>query len=289
MNATTTSPDLIRLAREPAPPRGLVPSARLLVSLALAALFVLPLASAARAESPAPRSSPPAIDLRGLERKRPPSGDPGSTPATAPATTLTRAAPAAGMCLPPRGPWPDEEGVLLEGEPTPYERRVVERQIQRCMRSVELVADPWRVLALFRLEEQLAIPDEARGILGAIWCIESGMRTRASSGGPIRGDVTDGQPHAIGPLQGHAWLWQWCGLVPDAADDLFQAARCYWSRVSDRHAQLGAACGKHGWRVAEALTANGRKYLPMGCKAESGHWLELESWRIDELPAPEAR
>lgn len=236
--------------------------------------------------------SPPMIDVENLVRKKKVVDDQvpqmvvdaiDRTLAASPEKNADRTPPPAPMCKQPTGPWPNEEGTLLEAPITELERNEVSLQISRCARSVHRVADPWRVLALYRLEAQLGVPDDMRGILGAIWCIEGGMRSEAASGGPIRGDHDErGYPMALGPFQGHGWLWNWCGLDADAADDLYLAARCYWSRVADRHQTLEGRCGKRGWRVAEALTANGPKYQHEGCKAESGHYKELAGWRLAE-------
>jgi hypothetical protein len=247
--------------------RPFVRGARLILAAMTAMMGIATHDGAARAESPPP-NSPPAIDMRSLERGPRP-------PRPKPVARVERPA----MCLPPEGPWPNEEGALLEAPPTPQESREVARQIARCLRSVGAVADPWKVLALWRLEAVLGVPHEARGILGATWCVEGAMRDEAPAGGPIRGDLLDGEPLAYGPLQGHWWLWEWCGLRTSAADDLLVAARCYWARVEDRHARLAGRCGKDGWRVAEALTANGPKYQLYGCEAESAHWRELMTWR----------
>lgn len=235
------------------------------------------LATVGTAEARAER--PPMIDTSNLKRtpdtrKILPAPEPEAD------TTVDRMPPVAPSCHWPSGPWPSEEGALLESPITVEERNEVALQIGRCSRSVHLIADPWRVLALYRLEEQLGVPDELRGIFGAIWCIEGAMRSQASAGGPIRGDLDErGRAMALGPFQGHGWLWKWCGLEVEAADDLYLAARCYWSRVADRHTALAGACGKKDWRVAEALTANGRKYAGQGCKALSGHVRELDAWR----------
>ena len=79
--------------------------------------------------------------------------------------------PIGGMCEMPSGPSPTMLGVLLEEPVTEHERQVVETQIDRCVRDVRTVADPWLVLGLYRFEEVLGVPEEARGILGAVWCI----------------------------------------------------------------------------------------------------------------------
>lgn len=185
--------------------------------------------------------------------------------------------PIGGMCEMPSGPSPTMLGVLLEEPATEYERQVVETQIDRCVRDVRTVADPWLVLGLYRFEEVLGVPEEARGILGAVWCIEAAMRIEAAGGGAIRGDIRDGQAMAHGPVQMWPWMREWCGLTDAGVDDLWASMACYWQRVEDR---MGKASGcAEPWRVAEALTANGMRYQHHGCKAESSHWRELERWR----------
>lgn len=167
-------------------------------------------------------------------------------------------------------PLPSRLGVLLEAPISDAERIEVETQIERCARSVGKVADPWLVLALYRLESDLGVPPEALGILGATWCWESAMRTS-----PRSGDV--GRSH--GAFQMQDWLWEWCGARGPTMDVL-DAATCYWSRVADRFESKGRRCPERArWRVSEALTANGPKYASHGCKAESLHWEELQRWR----------
>ena len=182
-----------------------------------------------------------------------------------------------GMCEMPSGPSPTMLGVLLEEPVTEHERQVVETQIDRCVRDVRTVADPWLVLGLYRFEEVLGVPEAARGILGAVWCIEAAMRIEAAGGGAIRGDWRHGMAMAHGPVQMWSWMREWCGLTDAGVDDLWASMACYWQRVEDR---MGKASGcAEPWRVAEALTANGMRYQHHGCKAESKHWRELERWR----------
>ncbi len=228
--------------------------------------------SKSRAESPPP-NDPPAIDTRSLARQLV------SPRAEKPAPRKPDPTPSGGVCKMPEGPWPNEVGTLLAEPPSVAESEEVTLQITRCLRSVGAVADPWNVLALVRLEKVLGVPEDARGILGAVWCVEGAMRDEAPTGGPIRGDLLDGEAQAYGPFQGHYWLWEWCGLHTAAADDLLLAARCYWARVEDRYVTVKGQCGSDDWRVAEALTANGPRYQLYGCKAESQHWRELKTWR----------
>lgn len=181
------------------------------------------------------------------------------------------------VCHWPEGPSPTLLGVLTEELPTEAERQVVETQIARCKRDVVTVADPWLVLAVYRYEELIGVPDEARGILGAVWCMEAAMRTQSADGEAIRGDWQDGRAMAHGPAQLWPWHRAWCGLTEAGADDVLAALGCYWQRVVDRHPKASRCAD--AWRVAEALTANGPKYQHHGCKAESKHWRELMRWR----------
>lgn len=254
---------------------------------ALLPLFILALSGLTAPTSRAER--PPLINSDNLSRTRHIDlGRPqGAAPADTAAVSADDSPPPGPMCGEPTGPWPSEEATLLEAPITVEERNEVALQIGRCMRSVGRVADPWQVLALYRLEERLGVPDELRGILGAVWCIEGAMRSESVHGGPIRGDFDErGRAMALGPFQGHGWLWKWCGLDDAGADDLYLAARCYWSRVADRYQALQGRCGKKTWRVAEALTANGPKYAADGCAAQSGHYQELVGWRRWERRQP---
>lgn len=211
------------------------------------------------------RAEPPPIIREMVSRPRP----------TAP--TMPRPVMDGGVCQWPEGPSPTLLGVLTEELPTETERQVVETQIARCKRDVVTVADPWLVLAVYRYESLLGVPDEARGILGAVWCIEAAMRTQSADGEAIRGDWQDGRAMAHGPAQLWPWHRAWCGLSEAGADDVFASLGCYWQRVIDRHAKASRCAD--AWRVAEALTANGPKYQHHGCKAESKHWVELMRWQ----------
>jgi hypothetical protein len=171
---------------------------------------------------------------------------------------------------------PTHMGVLLEEAPSEEERVVVERAISKCERDVRAVADPWKVLALHRLEKELGVPKEVESLLIATWCWEGAMR----SDKPIRGDFNGGRAHSFGPFQMQAWFWDWCNLptAPVVYDDLTVAATCYWSRVRDVAERMDCPA-KDRWPAAEAMAANGMKYKHYGCKARSKHWKELESWK----------
>lgn len=177
-------------------------------------------------------------------------------------------------------PLPTQLSVLLEDPPTEEERREIYTQIAACQHNTVRSADPWLVLALWRLEGILGVPDEARGILGATWCIESAFRSDTRSGSPIRGDFRQGHAYAHGPFQLWPWFRTWCGLSDGGADDLLAAATCYWARIQDRYeVRVRDLRCKEPWKVAEAFTANGPRYVSEGCRAESKHWKEMKQWR----------
>lgn len=185
--------------------------------------------------------------------------------------------PEESMCLPPTATPPSHIGVLLQEPPDEEERTSVETQIDRCKRDVKGVADPFLVLAVLRLEDELGVPAEARGILGSVWCMEASMKLEGRDGGPVRGDFHGGTAMAHGPAQLWPWHRDWCGLTDGGADDLLASLTCYWQRVVDRREKRAMNC-KDSWRVGEALAANGPKYKSWGCKAKSSHWRELERW-----------
>lgn len=161
---------------------------------------------------------------------------------------------------------PTHLGVLLMDAATPDESAEVTFQIQQCSRRVTRVADPFMVLALLRLEQDLGAP---KGVLASAWCWETAMRPV-----PVRGDA--GASHGFFQMQG--WFWDACGLpmVDRVTLDLPMAATCYFSRV-----QQYLDDGKCPGNVtrAEALAANGPKYASHGCKAKSLHAAELARWR----------
>ena len=177
-----------------------------------------------------------------------------------------------GLCLP-------DEVAPIEPDLTADEWVIIEAALYRCRRSVWLVADPTAMLRLLRHEVALGVPDEARGITLATWCIEGAMRLQGADGGPLRGDYRDGVAMAHGPFQLWPWQREWCGLAEGEADDLLLAAECYWQRVEDRRWERAMGC-PDSWRVGEALASHGPRYLPHGCAAESAHWRELRRWEV---------
>jgi len=163
------------------------------------------------------------------------------------------------------------------------EWRIVYDWIDGCVSQGRVrtdMVDGLDVLGVLRLEGYLGVPPEARGILASVWCMEASMLTTGTRGGPIRGDYSRGIARAHGPAQLWPWFRHWCGLGDrGGADDLFSSLTCYWSRVVDRyHARATSRCSEP-WAVAEALAANGPRYLKRGCDAQSSHWRAMMRWR----------
>ena len=176
---------------------------------------------------------------------------------------------------------PDALGLLLEGGPNEDEARMVETAIDGCRQTNRRVADPWLVLALLRIEQDMELP---RGILSATWCREASMRTEMSRGGPIRGDWRGGHPSSFGSFQLQRWFHDWCGISISQADDLITAARCYASRILVMLPKATTLCHDAAWPMAEAMTANAPRYrwgkgLRNPCLVKSEHWKIWESWQ----------
>lgn len=172
---------------------------------------------------------------------------------------------------------PSNLGLLLAGDATEAERRVVVTAIDGCRQTNRKVADPWLVLAVHRIEQAAGAPS---GLLLAAWCREASMRTvGAVTKKVIAGDIRDGRPTSIGPFQMQGWFSKWCG-GHDLRGELLWSAHCYLSRILHFLPSVTAECGEEAaWRVAEAYTANAPKYMPRGCRARSQHWDILETWQ----------
>lgn len=176
---------------------------------------------------------------------------------------------------------------LLWEPATELELRIVDHQLSSCSRGAAKSARHDLVLALWRLEGHLGVPREARGLLGAIWCWETGF-----SAAPPVGD--NGRSH--GPLQMMGWFWNWCGhpisskagaflprrSLERTTHDVLLAATCFWRRVE--YFLADGACPGNVWR-AEAMTAHAPKYKGAGCGAESLHAIELTRWKTLALQA----
>lgn len=172
---------------------------------------------------------------------------------------------------------------LLQAEPaTERERRNIENAIDACsgLRGpVRAVADPFTLLALFRLEGDLGAP---QGLLVAAYCVEAAMRPHGRHDGRFLGDWRDGKARASGPLQLHENVWSGtCAGTADAPHDLIFAASCYWQEVERVavKARRVTRCADHDIeRVAEAAAANVRKY-GFRCDSRSAHWGMMEAMR----------
>jgi hypothetical protein len=180
---------------------------------------------------------------------------------------------------------PDRMGVLLEAPATEHERRFVDRALTACesLRGpVRLVADPFQVLALVRLEHDLGIPESARGILVGAWCVETSMKARPSQGKHFLGDWHEGVALASGSFQLHETGWgKTCRGTEAAPHDLLWAASCWWYQVlkAEKKARRVSGCSdKAMLRVAEAAASNVRRY-GFDCRSKSGHWQVMEQMR----------
>jgi len=188
---------------------------------------------------------------------------------------------------------PDLMGVLLEATPTEMERHFVDRALTACENlrgPVRLVADPFQVLALARLEQDLGVPEMARGILVAAWCVETSMKARPGKGKHFLGDFRDGVALASGSFQLHENVWAiTCNGTRNAPHDLLFAASCWWSQVlkTEEKARRVSGCAEDELlRVAEAAASNVRRY-GWRCDSTSAHWQLLD--RIRALPEAASR
>ncbi len=255
--------------------------------------FVVAVVAHDCASSYARDGSPPPL-IQPMPRVRTPAPD-----TRQPADPPAWAQPADGpMCLPEaeiEPPPATEFGLLVSGDISDQERAEVELWVSACKRfertknpwvksrSLQDPPDPWKLLALVRLERDLGVPVAGRGILGAAWCWESAFRSA-----PRAGDI--GASH--GPFQMQGWFWAKCGYN-GWTFDIVAAARCYWS-VADAYLNDGKCPGD--WARAEAMAANGERYgaLSRGqasffkdparkqrayCNVRSRHYEELMRWR----------
>ncbi len=186
---------------------------------------------------------------------------------------------------------PDRMGVLLEATPTEAEQQFVDRALTACesLRGpVRRVADPFQVLALLRLEHDLGIPEEARGIIVAAWCVETSMKARPGKGKQFLGDFRDGVALASGSFQLHENVWAvTCNGTRNAPHDLLWAASCWWSQVlkaADKARRVSGCAEDDILRVAEAAASNVRRY-GWRCNSKSSHWQMLDLIRKTPLYA----
>ena len=160
-------------------------------------------------------------------------------------------------------------------EPPSFEERAIVEQLREACPGASPDADPFGLLRLIRLEEQLGVDRYRPGLLVATWCIEASLRTHGRDGAPLRGDYRQGVAMALGPFQ----LWpqhrKACGLTDRDAHDLEAAARCYAARVLRVLPRAASKCPTAPERTAEAAVANIAKYR-WSCTAASKHWLLAE-------------
>lgn len=180
---------------------------------------------------------------------------------------------------------PDRMGVLLENPASEGERRLVNKALEACGRlrgPVHLVADPFEVLALFRLERDLGVPERARGLLVGAWCVETAMRATPSQGEAFLGDWRDGRALASGSFQLHENVWSGtCGGTDEAPHDLLWAASCWWAHVlqaQEKARRVSGCRDRDILRVAEAAAASPSRY-GFRCDSKSGHWAMMEAMR----------
>lgn len=128
------------------------------------------------------------------------------------------------------------------------------------------------IAALMTIEEELGVPRERRGILAAVWCVESAWTPSAE---PLYGD----RGRALGPLQFHLPLWRMCGLHDDARIYLLGSARCWLYHVERLLPKAFALCGpKRAFDVAEAMVSAPARY-GWRCDARSKHVRLLAAWQ----------
>lgn len=136
--------------------------------------------------------------------------------------------------------------------------------------------DPATWVDLAELEAAYDVPGHRRGILAAVWCVES----RWAPPEPVQ--VGDGGL-AVGPMQIHPPHVARCSPGHHDADprtDLLWSARCWLTRVEQIMAKARYRCpGRQAWDVAEAMLSNPQLYA-WKCDARSAHVRLLDQWRL---------
>lgn len=165
---------------------------------------------------------------------------------------------------------------LVHEPATPEERARVEVVLDRCPRATREHIDPFDVLALVRLEAELGVPNDVRGLLPAVWCVESAFRPAER----LYGD----HGLALGPAQFHEQLAKWCMgdyrvHGKDWRGDFVFSARCWVAHVARNVDRARSLCGPaKAWQVAEAAVANPARY-GWRCNAASAHWKLADTFR----------
>jgi len=165
---------------------------------------------------------------------------------------------------------------LVRDPASPAESARVDAVLDHCPRARRELIDPFAVLALVRLEDQLGVPAEARGLLPAVWCIESAFRPAER----LYGDVG----RALGPAQFHEPHAKTCMgdyrvRGKDWRADFVFSARCWITLVNRNLAKAAERCGSaKAWQVAEAVVSNVVRY-GWRCDSRSSHWRLAERFR----------
>ena len=191
--------------------------------------------------------------------------------------------PDGGFCEAPPPLAPDEVWSLVEEPATDAERVRVEIVLDGCPKAPRSAIDPWRVLALLRLERALGVPDASAFLLPAILCVESAFQ-------PAR-DLYGDDGRARGPMQLHwAWAafcmdgktfrsrsaWQAVMTHGDYRGGLAFSARC-WIAAIERALPKAESCGERAFDVAEAIVSWAPH--PLDCNARTSHAKLAEAWR----------
>ncbi len=154
--------------------------------------------------------------------------------------------------------------------PTEEERQLVEHAVYNCDTASPRYAKPFLKLELLRLEREMGIPGELRGVTLAAWCGEAAYQTEG-----IVGD----RGNAIGILQLHPHITSLCGST-DLRHDPIASARCWLWNLQRVYRKSRRRCrAKNAWKAAELWLSQGGQKSGYSCKRVSGHVARLERWQ----------
>lgn len=163
---------------------------------------------------------------------------------------------------------------------TEAERDLINQAVSSCGKAMGR-GDEFSMLALLRMEDASGIvPKNRRGLLLAVWCIESSFGTT---------DLVGDNGRAIGPMQIHPENAAYCvgrrdswnatsawALKNTPRDDLAFSGRCWLERINALLPKATALCPRSAFDVAEAmLSSNGYRW---GCWAQSSHVKMASTW-----------
>lgn len=173
-------------------------------------------------------------------------------------------------------------GEILLNDISEKERRDVYFILNNCpgVRSDQI--DPFDVLVLLRLEKDYSIPLELKGLLPAIFCIESNLQ----KGYGLYGDGG----LALGPGQLHKAPYMSCLSTKrdkyseyDFRNDFVFSARCWVTNIKRVNMKVEKLCpnvsNSKKWIVSEAFVSAYSRYKDKGCQAKSKHVFLLETWK----------